>query len=410
MQILADSSSGQNAKLRIGNDIKKQMMFYERVVKRDSVKLLSSKSVMLLGLGNSYCYARKLKADFPNIEEIFVLCSQWEYNACKAFAEENEFFNLVSVDDIPLECEDDKIEERELESLRTQLNLRYMKKFDMVIANPPYNFGTSQTQLHLKLMNVVLSSNILREGGEIVSIQPVNWLLSPIDYKYNARSYKNFAYLRKRITNIDFISKKEASQMFDMDIINPVGIYTFSMESEDAFDVYDFMRRYGRIDNTGFFEKVVCECYEGKIKSFNDVKVSHDKYEKYHCYLSEVYGVPGEKGFFDLVSTNYETVREFPKKGKKNPVINFNSDEEAENFRSTLSLPFYKYVNWCYKKNNWQTLNKYPWMGEAINPRTGIVGYKGEWTDDDLFDYFDISLEERETARENLRKSIEEYV
>lgn len=41
-------------------------------------------------------------------------------------------------------------------------------------------------------------------------------------------------------------------------------------------------------------------------------------------------------------------------------------------------------------------------MGEAVNPRTGLLGYKGEWTDEDLFNYFQISGEEQDRIRKKL--------
>ena len=36
-----------------------------------------------------------------------------------------------------------------------------------------------------------------------------------------------------------------------------------------------------------------------------------------------------------------------------------------------------------------------PFLGDAINPRTSLKGYQGEWTDDDLMLYFGITPEEQ---------------
>ena len=46
----------------------------------------------------------------------------------------------------------------------------------------------------------------------------------------------------------------------------------------------------------------------------------------------------------------------------------------------------------------------FPWMGDAINPRTGLKGYQGEWTDDDLALYFNITPEEQKTIEETIDK------
>ena len=45
-----------------------------------------------------------------------------------------------------------------------------------------------------------------------------------------------------------------------------------------------------------------------------------------------------------------------------------------------------------------------PWMGDAINPRTGLKGYTGEWTDDDLALYFGITPEEKEEIEMAMEK------
>ena len=47
----------------------------------------------------------------------------------------------------------------------------------------------------------------------------------------------------------------------------------------------------------------------------------------------------------------------------------------------------------------------FPWMGDAINPRTGKKGYESEWTDDDFVSYFNITPDEYNI----INKYIEKY-
>ena len=35
-------------------------------------------------------------------------------------------------------------------------------------------------------------------------------------------------------------------------------------------------------------------------------------------------------------------------------------------------------------------------MGDCTNPRTGKKGYESDWTDEDFYDYFNITEEEQE--------------
>ena len=46
----------------------------------------------------------------------------------------------------------------------------------------------------------------------------------------------------------------------------------------------------------------------------------------------------------------------------------------------------------------------FPWLGDAINPRTGKKGYEGEWTNEDLYKLFEISSEEQKVIEETMEK------
>ena len=45
-----------------------------------------------------------------------------------------------------------------------------------------------------------------------------------------------------------------------------------------------------------------------------------------------------------------------------------------------------------------------PFLGDVINPRTGLKGYTGEWTDDDLALYFNITKDEQKIIEETIEK------
>ena len=46
----------------------------------------------------------------------------------------------------------------------------------------------------------------------------------------------------------------------------------------------------------------------------------------------------------------------------------------------------------------------FPFLGETVNPRTGLKGYKGEWTNDDLYKFFNITPEEQKVIEETMAK------
>ena len=77
--------------------------------------------------------------------------------------------------------------------------------------------------------------------------------------------------------------------------------------------------------------------------------------------------------------------------------INCTSDIERHNLYDVACGRFMKFC--CYID-----LDVRPWLGDAINPRTGKKGYTGEWTDDDLALYFGITPEEQKVIEETMKK------
>ena len=41
-------------------------------------------------------------------------------------------------------------------------------------------------------------------------------------------------------------------------------------------------------------------------------------------------------------------------------------------------------------------------MGDAINPRTGLKGYLSDWTDEDFYQYFNITSEEQKIIEDTM--------
>ena len=45
-----------------------------------------------------------------------------------------------------------------------------------------------------------------------------------------------------------------------------------------------------------------------------------------------------------------------------------------------------------------------PYMGDCVNPRTGLKGYLSEWTDDDFYKYFGITDDEKKIIEDTMAK------
>ena len=65
---------------------------------------------------------------------------------------------------------------------------------------------------------------------------------------------------------------------------------------------------------------------------------------------------------------------------------------------------FYKYLHYVMKADaSAEPLRYLPWMGDCINPRTGLKGYESAWTDDDFRAYFGITDSEWEEIVETMK-------
>jgi hypothetical protein len=85
------------------------------------------------------------------------------------------------------------------------------------------------------------------------------------------------------------------------------------------------------------------------------------------------------------------------------PVICTKTPTEAVKVYNSFKTIFYRYV--CSKASVDQNvpLNYLPWMGNSINPRTGLKGYESEWTDKDFYEYFDITEQEQKEIEEAMK-------
>ena len=84
--------------------------------------------------------------------------------------------------------------------------------------------------------------------------------------------------------------------------------------------------------------------------------------------------------------------------------IQFNEEIEVENFFNSLLTSLFRYYAIKTKKNQRQPWQFVPWMGDCVNPRTGLKGYLSEWTDEDFCKYFGITEEEKKTIEETVEK------
>ena len=261
--------------------------------------------------------------------------------------------------------------------------------FDIVLMNPPYD-----RSLHLKFLE-----KTIKIANNVVSIQPVRWIKDP-NAKYSNKSalnkYENS--IAKHIYNLDLISDKESEELFNAAFTMDLGIYTCTKEG-------------------GYNYKLLSEdkIFDNVVKSMKDNVSNHIEYSipKKSIIISLITG--GNKGrksnlidLYDTFSDNYKKYifddegkrldngltfyqnREKTAWGNVKPKeqqnnIKFDTIEECINFYKFTKLDLFRYM---FNKSV-VDVHVHPEKLPFIND------YTKEWTNEQLYNYFNISKDGR---------------
>ena len=261
--------------------------------------------------------------------------------------------------------------------------------------NPPF-----RRNLHLKILAEAIK-HLKDEKSVCVNLSPIRWLQDPIAKNKKNSDFNKFEEsVAKHIEQLNAIKASEAQALFGAGFWNNLGVYVCKINK------FYFYKDYAKTlvpEMWPFVEKVGLPLFN---KTLSICRV-YDMYSKnkdlpYWIKCSRVHGHPGQKDEFDCITPKYELV--FNVKGNEGREVYFKSENEANNFFKTMNLMFYKFLK---KLGCWPTddFNKgLPFLGDAINPRTGLKGYTSEWTDEDLMLYFGITYEEQKVIEETMEK------
>lgn len=261
-------------------------------------------------------------------------------------------------------------------------------KFDCIVMNPPY-----QRNLHLKILAEAIKH--LSNDGICVNLSSIRWLQDVIGHLSKRSAYTQFSKkLGHSIKSIDVISAKSALSLFDGGASANLGIYV--CDNYGQYQLPDVKHHYGDF----ILDKVVFKTITGNNVSEH---TTHEITSNFFVTIPESHGNLGSKDWCDIISPVKKFGRE-KSRGTRASYVMFNSDEEAENFRLFLMSKFIRFVNQYVKMNMSNRPNCIPWLGDAINPRTGKKGYIGEWTDDDLYKFFNLTKDEIKIIEDTMKK------
>lgn len=278
------------------------------------------------------------------------------------------------------------------------------KKF-ITIMNPPYN-----RSLHLKFLEMVI-----KISNKVVSVQPVRWIEDPIS-KFNKKSEQNKYEdsISKHIKDLEIIPIEEAKKKFRILHTSNIGIYTcdenggFDYKSISTNEVVDKVIEYIQ-DNKCNFEINKKDGYRLRVPLISSGKAVGSGNRPpglTELPIKDIVFKDGKKDgkwwYEYYVKNQYSKTTE-----EITSSIKFDSEEEAHNFYKSIKTDFGRYIeNQIITGTNIGN-TKILWMGNAKHPRTGKIGYKSEWTNEDFYKFFDVN-EKWQKIIENFIKNYEE--
>lgn len=274
--------------------------------------------------------------------------------------------------------------------------------YDFILMNPPYD-----KNLHLKILEQ--SINLLTDDGILVNLSPIRWLQDPLaKYKKTSDWYK-FKEVREHTHKINVIIARDFQAMFGAIGNFDLGIYVIrkSVSSTPVSVINPVIERMSEFNhsNPAPLELDKYEGYRVRIPIITAGRSGGKGMEKHNVLnsLGRLYtfkdGYKDGKQWWEHYNAN-----QFTKKTvTMGCSIKFVNEAQGTNFCNTFDTIFGKFYNAFalidVHVNEYNVL----WMGDCINPRTGLKGYESEWTNEDFKKYFDITDIEWEEIQETMK-------
>ena len=256
-----------------------------------------------------------------------------------------------------------------------------------MICNLPYNLWYKKKDI-IQLFD----TNIF---CEIVNLSPIRWLQDPLaEYKKNS-DWKKFENIRKHINDLEELHPGQTSLLFGADFTFGIGIYHITKKGGFDYNIY----KNKVVDKVMKKQKSIpCTIVENVKKNVFVLLTTLDgghkeraitKGSTYDLIRNEQwYG----KYYINGKSTNGMTLEENKKRNKlstcgninKWACVEFDTEEEAENFYKYTKTKFFKY------------LYKIEMVDVNIHPQylPFMPTYSHPWTDEMLYEFFELTSDE----------------
>lgn len=264
--------------------------------------------------------------------------------------------------------------------LSEKVNIEY--KHMKIIMNPPYSGN-----LHLKILSHLIS---LYSDAEVVNLSPIRWLQDPLAEYKRGSDWKKFENVRKHTESLDVISSADANKLFGIGAFIDLGIYHITPKG--GRDFTNFWKQVRKLAEVMMLEKLLAmkdnlknhfekQKLDGIRVPLTDIGGNRG-YRPVYKELS--YVIDGKKDGKDWTKCKNMGGYEKPEGSALPLSVKFASVAEAQNFYDVF---YTKFGSWlCDITHTQQHLQPsiLPWLDDYTHP----------WTDQMLYDYFNLSEEE----------------
>ena len=271
-----------------------------------------------------------------------------------------------------------------------------IKKFDICLMNPPF----SKT-LHLKFLE-----NCIKYCDNVVTVQPVRWIEDTVGQKKKTSPFNKYEdSIAKHIKELDIFSAEEAEKLFGAAFNFNIGIYV--CDKKGGFD-------YSKLNTNKILDKVLEKMpdnIDNHIK-FNEPNTAIivslitggnngrnnviDLYFQGSTYKSVIYD--GNSKRLDNGLTFYENRKKTAwgnvKVRGEQFNIKFKNIDECINFFNSTRTYLFRYIFNVVTSNTHVQSKFLPFMNDYSKP----------WTDERMYDYFNITKEEQKEIEERVDK------
>lgn len=279
-------------------------------------------------------------------------------------------------------------------------------KFDCIVMNPPY-----QRNLHLKILAEAIKY-LKDEKSVCVNLSPILWLEDPHAHmKSKSNLFKFDNSIVHKCEQLNVVDKDTANQLFSTGLFANLGIYVCKKNAK-GIDSKNFWKRNFEDWEVEVFDKVYA------LKTHIEDKCENNKRDGIRVPIAFIAGNRGTLPIYKDIAYVVDGMKDGKDwtKCKNNggyekeegipiPIsIKFATEVEAQNFYDSWKTTFCKWLSKRFLFDQNIPLRFLPFLGDVINPRTALKGYTGEWTDADLYQFFNITPEKQKVIEETMEK------